>query len=126
MVATLITILRNAPPTDREESILDRAVTVLDEQHEGIPVLADLIQVIVDAPDAIRQVAMDRGNDDRYQDITEGLLVTLKPEFRSWWSHGSAEIARGCWRFGTLCSLCVCAHAREAGGKGARRGCERG
>ena len=78
MVATLITILRNAPPTDREESILDRAVTVLDEQHDGIPVLADLIQVIVDAPDAIRQVAMDRGNDDRYQDITEGLLVTLK------------------------------------------------
>jgi len=30
MVATLITILRSTPPTDREETILDRAVTVLD------------------------------------------------------------------------------------------------
>ena len=43
MVCALITILRNAPPTDREETILDRAVRVLDERHGGIPVLQDLI-----------------------------------------------------------------------------------
>lgn len=78
MVATLITILRSAPPTDREETILDRAVRVLDDKHHGIPVLEDLITVIQDAPEEVRQVAMDRGDDDRYQDITEGLLVTLK------------------------------------------------
>jgi hypothetical protein len=78
MVCTLITILRNAPPTDREETILDRAVRVLDERHRGIPVLQDLISVIEDAPDEVRQVAMDRGDMTRYMDITENLLVTLK------------------------------------------------
>jgi hypothetical protein len=78
MVAALITILRSAPPTDREETILDRAVRVLDERHHGIPVLQDLITVIEAAPDEVRQVAMDRGDMARYQDITENLLVTLK------------------------------------------------
>lgn len=78
MVSTLITILRSAPPTDREETILDRAVRVLDERHDGVPVLADLIKVIEAAPDELRHVAMDRGDLDRYQDITEALLVTLK------------------------------------------------
>jgi len=33
------------------------------------------------------------------------------PEFRSWWAHGWAVIAGGCWGLGTLCCLCVCAHA---------------
>jgi hypothetical protein len=78
MVCTLITILRNAQPTDREEAILDRAVRVLDERHDGIPVLQDLISVIEAAPDEVRQVAMDRGEMTRYLDITEDLLVTLK------------------------------------------------
>ena len=47
-----------------------------------------------------------------------------KPEFRSWWSHGLAGIARGCWRFRTLCSLCVCAHAPSGSGAGLRGGWE--
>lgn len=37
MVSALLTIMRGAPPTDREETILDRALKVLDEQHEGCP-----------------------------------------------------------------------------------------
>ena len=78
MVCTLITILRSAPPTDREETILDRAVRVLDERHTGIPVLQDLIDVIDAAPDEVRAVAMDRGDMTRYLDITENLLVTLR------------------------------------------------
>ena len=78
MVCALITILRDAPPTDREETILDRAVRVLDERHGGIPVLQDLIDVIEAAPDEVRAVAMDRGDMTRYLDITENLLVTLK------------------------------------------------
>ena len=78
MVATLITILRSASPSDREETIIDRAVTILDERHRGVPILADLIGVIEAAPDELRQVAMDRGDMNRYQDITENLLVSLK------------------------------------------------
>ena len=78
MVCALITILRDSPPTDREETILDRAVRVLDERHGGIPVLQDLIDVIEAAPDEVRAVAMDRGDMTRYLDITENMLVTLK------------------------------------------------
>ncbi|MDJ0344237.1 ATP/GTP-binding protein [Streptomyces sp. H10-C2] len=85
MVASLITILRNNPPTDREESILAAALKVLDDRHKGIPVLSDLVQVIKDAPEDVRVVALDRGDINRYRDITEGLessLVSLLGEGR--------------------------------------------
>ena len=78
MVSALITIVRNAPPDDREETFLDRALQVLDERHDGIPVLSDLVQVLDDAPDIVREVALDRGNIDRYRDLIENLLVSLK------------------------------------------------
>ncbi len=77
MVSSLITIMRSAPPSDREETILDRALRVLDERHHGVPVLADLLRVIQQAPQDVRAVALDRGNIARYQEITEGLEATL-------------------------------------------------
>ncbi len=77
VVASLITILRNSPPTDREETILDRALHVLDDRHDGIPVLADLLAVIRQAPPDLRQVALDRGDENRYRDITENLEASL-------------------------------------------------
>src|SRR4051794_21523878 len=46
MVATLVTLLRAAPPSDHEEQLLDRAIAILDERHPGVPVLADLIRVL--------------------------------------------------------------------------------
>ena len=77
MVSALLTILRKEPPTDREESILDRALKVLDEHHSGVPVLGDLLRVIQDAPDEVRAVALDRGDDARYRAITENLEASL-------------------------------------------------
>lgn len=77
MVSALITIARHEPPTDREETILDRALKYLDEHHEGVPVLGDLLQVIRDAPQELRDVALDRGSDARYQEITEDLEASL-------------------------------------------------
>jgi hypothetical protein len=77
MVATLITLLRAQPPTDHEEMLLDRAISVLDERHSGVPILADLIRVLVDAPDELREVAFDRGDLDRYRDATDPLVKTL-------------------------------------------------
>lgn len=73
----LITIARAAPPSDREETILDRALRVLADRQSGVPVLADLLQVLRDAPDPVRQVALDRGSLDRYRDLTENLEATL-------------------------------------------------
>ena len=77
MVSALLTILRSSPPTDREETIIDRALKVLDERHEGVPVLGDLLQVIQEGPQEVRAVALDRGNDERYKQITEGLEASL-------------------------------------------------
>ena len=77
MVAALLTILRKEPPTDREESILDRALRVLDDRGGGVPVLGDLLQVIRDAPQEVRDVALDRGDLDRYKAITENLEASL-------------------------------------------------
>jgi len=73
MVSALLTILRKEPPTDREESIIDRALKVLDERNAGVPVLGDLLKVIQEAPQEIRDVALDRGDDARYKKITENL-----------------------------------------------------
>lgn len=77
MVAALLTILRSAPPTDREETIIDRALKWLDEHHDGVPVLGDLLRVIQEGPAEVRAVALDRGDDTRYQAITEGLEASL-------------------------------------------------
>jgi hypothetical protein len=77
MVSALLSIMRSAPPTDREETIIDRALRVLDAKHQGTPVLADLLRVITDGPDEVRSVALDRGDHRRYQDITENLEASL-------------------------------------------------
>jgi hypothetical protein len=77
MVSALISIMRAQPPTDREETIIDEALKVLDDRHRGTPVLRDLLQVIKDAPDSVRDVALDRGDIERYRQITEGLEASL-------------------------------------------------
>lgn len=73
----LLEIVRGRPLEDTEKSLLSTAIGVLDQEHEGIPVLADLSRVIASRHPQLRQVAYDRGNDDRYDDQAEGLLRTL-------------------------------------------------
>ncbi|WJZ68478.1 ATP/GTP-binding protein [Kocuria rosea] len=80
LIASLIAILRKKPLDEREESILDRCLTVLETRHAEsgtVPVMADLRQVLKDKPVEVREVALDRGNDARYEDITEGLESSL-------------------------------------------------
>ncbi|WP_436772184.1 ATP/GTP-binding protein [Yinghuangia sp. YIM S09857] len=76
-VASLITVLRRVPPSDREETILNAALDLLDERHKGVPVLGDLLRLIHEAPEELRQVALDRGEMARYRDITENLESSL-------------------------------------------------
>jgi hypothetical protein len=78
LVDTLITLARRSTPSDREGNILGAALRVLDERHQGVPVLSDLLAVIEARPEQLREVALDRGEVGRYQDITENLLVSLK------------------------------------------------
>ncbi|MFI7582072.1 ATP/GTP-binding protein [Kocuria kalidii] len=80
LIASLIAILRKKPLDEREESILDRCLAVLEARHAEsgtVPVMADLRQVLKDKPVEVREVALDRGDDARYQDITEGLESSL-------------------------------------------------
>lgn len=77
MLASLVQLARNAAPSDREEAILDQSLLVLDAKLSRTPVIADVLDVIRQAPDSVRQVAIDRGDIERYQDITEGLEATL-------------------------------------------------
>ncbi|MGQ1840217.1 ATP/GTP-binding protein [Kocuria turfanensis] len=80
LIVSLIAILRKKPLDEREESILDRCLTVLEARHAEsgtVPVMADLRQVLKDKPVQVREVALDRGDDARYEDITEGLESSL-------------------------------------------------
>ncbi|MFG1913076.1 ATP/GTP-binding protein [Kribbella sp. NPDC048928] len=93
-ISGLITILRaGTPPTDREESVITRALDILDDRMTGrVPVLADLLQVVKDAPPDLREAALDRGSEVRYREITEGLEATLQ------------SLATGTSRFGMIFS----------------------
>lgn len=77
MVAALLTIVRKEPPTDREQTILDHALRYLDANFGGVPVLGDLLKVVQDAPPELRDVALDRGDMIRYQEITDHLEASL-------------------------------------------------
>lgn len=80
LIRSLIAILRKKPLDEREDQILDRCLTVLEARHAEsgtVPVMADLRQVLKDRPQEVREVALDRGNDARYDEITEPLESSL-------------------------------------------------
>ena len=77
MVSALLTIMRLQPPSDREETIIDRALKWLDEHYDGVPVLGDLLEVVQAGPPEVRAAALDRGDDSRYKAITEDLEASL-------------------------------------------------
>lgn len=78
LMAALITITRKRPLEEVEDNILDLGIRILRETFDGIPLIQDLLEVIESAPDPLRQVAMDRGEDDRYRDATEPLCRSLR------------------------------------------------
>lgn len=76
MVCSLIHIIRRQAPTDREETIVDEAIRLLEERQSA-PVLADLLTLIRSAPEALRVAALDRGSIDHYREVTEPLEASL-------------------------------------------------
>lgn len=76
MVCSLIHIIRRTAPTDREETIVDEAVRILEERGDQ-PVLADLLDVVREAPEALRRAALDRGDLAHYREVTEALEASL-------------------------------------------------
>ncbi|WP_232009776.1 ATP/GTP-binding protein [Actinomyces howellii] len=76
MVLSLIQIMRRQPPGNREEIVIDEAVRILEDRG-GQPALPDLLQVLREAPEQLRSVALDRGELSRYREVTEELEVSL-------------------------------------------------
>ena len=73
LIAALIAILRKKPLDEREESILDRCLMVLEATHNPagtVPLMDDLRTVLKARPAQVREVALDRGSDERYDTIT--------------------------------------------------------
>ena len=77
MLAALVQLSRSQPPTDREESILDACLKVLSDRLDRLPIIGDVLDVIREAPPSVREVAIDRGDINRYKEITEDLEASL-------------------------------------------------
>lgn len=77
LMVALLTISRRVPPSEEEEIILDTALKILYEKFDGVPLISDLSQVIAEKPTALRNAVLDRGDDERYADSTDGLRKSL-------------------------------------------------
>ncbi|MDG4757288.1 ATP/GTP-binding protein [Micromonospora sp. WMMD710] len=79
MVAALLTIVRGQAITDHEQSVLSACLRHLrDRTPEGHAVhLGDLLAVLHEGPDEVRQFTLDRGEEARYRDAVDPLHRSL-------------------------------------------------
>jgi transposase len=73
----LIELVRRARLADHEQAAIAAAIAVLDRTHTGVPVLADLVQVLQDAPPQVRTAIWDRGDEQEYARLVDPLLRSL-------------------------------------------------
>lgn len=77
-LSTLIQINRARDVTDHEETVLSTALQILDDRHApGEATLRELIAVIDEAPELLRNATMDRGDDVAYREATDPLLRSI-------------------------------------------------
>ncbi|AMM34804.1 ATP/GTP-binding protein (plasmid) [Sinomonas atrocyanea] len=77
LMMALITVSRESKPSEQEDLILGRALEILYDRHDGVPVVRDLEKLIAEAPADLRTVVLDRGDMDRYLDATDALRTSL-------------------------------------------------
>lgn len=81
LVSALITIQRGSAVHEREDTIIAAALDLLDHRFDQlageVPVFADLLAVVQEAPAELRAVAVDRDDLNRYKAITEELEASL-------------------------------------------------
>jgi hypothetical protein len=77
ITAALIELVRRARLADHEESALAAAIALLNDRHAGVPVLGDLVEVIAAAPEPVRAVLLDRGDQQVYKSLTDRLQRSL-------------------------------------------------
>lgn len=79
MLLSAFTVLRqdSKAVTATERTILSRALTWLDENFDGVPLVSDLLQVVRDAPPPLRDAALDKGEIARYHEATKEIEACL-------------------------------------------------
>ncbi|MBO0868581.1 MAG: ATP/GTP-binding protein [Micromonosporaceae bacterium] len=80
-VAAQATLVRGAPVTSDEVTVLGAALRYLTDRETGQqPVLSDVVQVLEDAPEQVRWVTLWRAEEElpRYRAETENLRRTLR------------------------------------------------
>jgi len=77
MIESLFAIDWGHVPSSRECSMLAAAVEVMDQTIVGEAEFSDLLQVIRSAPDAVQEVAVNRGDMAEYQRVTAEIESTL-------------------------------------------------
>jgi hypothetical protein len=79
MVAALLTIVRGAPISDHEQSVLSACLRHLRERTpKGRSILLpDLLRVLEEGPPRVRQITLDRGEESRYRDAVDPLHRSL-------------------------------------------------
>ncbi|MGK3944975.1 ATP/GTP-binding protein [Streptomyces sp. RP5T] len=79
MVAALITIVRDHAMDDHEQSVLSAALHHLRERTPPgrAPLLPDLVRVLVEGPERVRAVTLDRGDEARYRTAVDPLHRSL-------------------------------------------------
>jgi hypothetical protein len=77
----LCELVRGGPLSDREQSMLTAALRVVyalsTDTGGPPPLVSDVVQVITDRHPRVRAMALDRGEDDRYDNATELLRASL-------------------------------------------------
>lgn len=77
LVCSLIQIIRRQAPTDREETVVDAAIRVL-ETYVGTPTLADVLRVVQEGPEPLHAAALDKGKPGEYERLTNDLEASLQ------------------------------------------------
>jgi len=77
MVEALVAISRKNPPAEIESHLINRAVALLDERERPNAVLGDLLTLIKDGPEELRNLTMDTGDGHTYESESRGLRRSL-------------------------------------------------
>ena len=77
LLKAFISIVRKAPVQVEEGNVLARAINILDDRSQTVPLLPDLLDLVHQAPNELRMVANDRGDVTRYHDIVRQLEASL-------------------------------------------------
>lgn len=78
LVCSLIQIIRRQAPSDREETIVDAAIRVLEETQAGTPTLVDVLRVVQEGPEPLHAAALDKGKPGEYERLTNDLEASLQ------------------------------------------------